>query len=464
MKRRGRFSSKAAGNAGKAFSRQSRQTVYVKGYNAGYERGKTAGYGDFEQPFDGTSIIIPTYNKKALLLQCLDSIGACTPFPYELIVVDDGSDDGTQEALRTRSGVRLAVHQSNKGFARAVNTGLMMAKGRTVLILNNDVVVAEHWLENMLACLESAPDIGAVGPVTNYIGGEQQIEVPYKDLRGMREFAAARNLKDPMKWRETDRLVGFCLLMKRDAVLQTGYFDEGFRVGNYEDDDWSVRLRLLGWRLFIAGDAFIHHLGSETMRSLDASHFERTNQENKDYFHEKWGRVHERIEQVNRMRKERGGSPLSGQGSPAEGCPVQVLVSSSAGHLYWLDRGMKYRIKGADQAGIAALHPSASAIRVSQRTLRTLPLGGEWGLEEASGAVSEAWRGDRPLGEGSVARLPDGRLYQLDRGAVRLIWSDYAAEAWGLTDRAKPITPEELAAYPEGWPVLPPIRYDSAVL
>lgn len=461
MKRSRRFSPKVIGNAGNAIPRQSRQALYEKGYKAGYEKGKTAGYDDFEQLFDGTSIIIPTYNKKDLLLQCLNSIEACTPFPYELIVVDDGSDDGTSEALRTRSSIRIAVHQRNMGFAGAVNTGLMMAKGRTVLILNNDVLVAEHWLDNMLDCLNSSPDIGAVGPVTNYIGGEQQIEVPYRDLGGMREFAASRNRKDPMKWRETDRLVGFCLLMRREALLQTGFFDEGFRVGNYEDDDWSVRLRLLGWRLFIAGDAFIHHLGSETMRTLDARHFARTNQENMDYFHQKWGRVHERIEQMERTRKERGGLPPAGQAPPAEGCPVQVLASSGEGHLYWLERGMKYRIKGAEKADITVLHPSAIATRLSQRTLRTLPLGGEWNLEEAVLAVSEAWRADRPLGEGAVVRLPDGRLYQIDRGEARFIWSDYAAEAWGLKDRARAASPEELAAYPEGWPVLPPIRYAS---
>lgn len=442
--------------------KRSRQTLFSQGYRAGFEKGKTAGYEDFEQPFDGTSIIIPTYNKKDLLLQCLDSIEANTPFPYELIVVDDGSNDGTPEVLQPRHRIRLAEHERNKGFACAVNTGLMMAKGKTVLILNNDVVVAEHWLENMLACLNSAPDIGAVGPVTNYIGGEQQIEVPYTDFAGMREFALIQNRKDPAKWKGTERLVGFCLLMKREAILQAGFFDEGFRIGNYEDDDWSVRLRLLGWRLVIAGDSFIHHLGSETMRNLDSGHFERANQENKDYFHLKWGQVHERLRHTEQKRTERGGQAYTDSPPRMEGCPVQILASSGAGHLYWLDQGMKYRIKEGGTADITAWHPSACTIRVSQQLLGGLPFGGEWGMEEASRVVSEAWRTDRPIREGSVIRHPDGRLFQIDHGAVRPIWSEYTAEAWGLKGRARTITTEELAAYPEGWPVLPPIRYNSA--
>lgn len=457
--------------------KSSGQTLFEKGYKAGYARGKTAGYEDFGQLFDGTSIIIPTYNKKDLLLQCLDSIEAHTPFPYELIVVDDGSDDGTPEALQRRRRIRVAVHERNRGFAGAVNTGLLMAKGKTVLILNNDVIVTEHWLENMLTCLHSSPDIGAVGPVTNYIGGEQQIETQYSDLTSMREFAASRNRPDQAKWKDTERLVGFCLLLRRDVVQKIGFFDEGFRVGNYEDDDWSVRLRLLGWRLVIAGDSFIHHLGSETMRSLDGRILERIEQENNAYFHLKWGQVHERLRQIERKRKERGGqapaastattastafTAFTDQAPRTEGCPVQVFVSSGSGHLYWIDRGMRYRIKNAKPADLHALHPSATTARLSRQTLGALPLGGEWEMPEAVRAWSEAWREDRPIAEGAVVRAPDGRLFQIDQGAARLIWSEYAAEAWGLNNRARAVTAEELAAYPEGWPVLPPVRYHSA--
>lgn len=443
--------------------KRSRQNLFDKGYRAGYEKGKMAGYSDFNQAFEGTSIIIPTYNKKELLLQCLDSIAANTPFPYELIVVDDGSNDGTAKALQARPGIRLAVHESNKGFSGAVNTGLMMAKGKTILILNNDVIVTERWLENMLACLHSSPDIGAVGPVTNYIGGEQQIEVPYRSLAGMRQFATERNQADQAKWRAVERLVGFCLLLRREAILKTGFFDEGFRVGNYEDDDYCVRLRLLGWRLVIAGDSFIHHLGSETMRGLDARLFEETGQANKDYFHLKWGQVHEAIRQMEEERKQRAGEGqvLTDQPPRIEGFPVQLLASSGTGHLYWINGGLKYRIKDTETIDAAARNISPPIVRTSHQLLRALPSGGELGMREVLQAWSETGRKDRPIGEGTVIRLPNGRLYQIDHGAARRIWSDYAAEAWGLRERARAITSGELAAYPEGWPILPPISYNS---
>lgn len=436
--------------------------LFDQGYQAGYEKGRAVGYVDFEQPFEGTSIIIPTFNKKELLLQCLDSIEAHTSFPYEVIVVDDASSDGTSEALRRRRKVRLAVHADNAGFAGSVNTGLMMAKGRTVLVLNNDVLVTENWLSNMLDCLNSGPDIGAVGPVTNYIGGEQQIDVPYRDIADMWEFAANHNRKDPQRWRRTDRLVGFCLLMKRETMMRTGYFDEGYRVGNYEDDDWMIRLRLQGMKLMIAGDAFIHHFGSETMKSLDHRDVSQISRANQDYFHLKWGNVHERLGQVEAQRGKEGAGPAVEIRS--EGCPVQVLASSGTGTLYWLQQGTRYRIKGADAASLAVQFPSLSAVRLSQRTLQGIPYGGEWELPEAVQAITKAMSPAERFGEGSVMKLPDGQLYQMDRGMARLFWTPYAAEVWGLADRARPVSPDEIAAIPEGPYVLPPIQLRSSLL
>lgn len=436
--------------------------LFDQGYQAGYEKGKKAGYGDFEQPFEGTSIIIPTFNKKSLLLQCLDSIEAHTSYPYEVIVVDDASSDGTSEALRHRRKVRLAVHAENAGFAGSVNTGLMMAKGRTILVLNNDVLVTENWLSNMLSCLNSEPDIGAVGPVTNYIGGEQQIEAPYRDIAEMWGFAAAHNRKDPQRWRRTDRLVGFCLLMKRETVIRTGYFDEGYRVGNYEDDDWMIRLRLQGLKLMIAGDAFIHHFGSETMKSLNHADVSQTSKANQDYFHQKWGNVHERLAQVEARRSE--GTPEPAGDNRSESYPVQVLASSGNGTLYWLELGNRYRIQGTDAASLARQFPSVSAIRLSQRALQRIPYGGEWELPEAVQAISRALSPEGRFGEGSVMELPDGRFYQMDRGKVRRFWTPYAARVWGLADRARPVSPEEIAAFPEGPYVLPPIHLRSSNL
>ncbi|GGA35804.1 glycosyltransferase family 2 protein [Paenibacillus physcomitrellae] len=447
--------------------------IFEEGWKAGYERGRQAGYDDFEQVFEGTSIIIPTFNQKEMLLQCLDRIEAFTPQPYEVIVVDDASADGTAEALRPYRKVRVAVHDGNKGFAGSINTGLMLAKGRTVLLLNNDVFVTERWLANMLDCLESSPDIGAVGPVTNYIGGEQQIDVPYQDLQDLDRFAEARNQTDRSKWRETERLVGFCLLMKRETAHQTGYLDEGYRLGNYEDDDWIIRLRLQGLKLMIAGDAFVHHFGSVTMKSLDTREYLETNEQNRQLFNRKWGSIHEYLARDSSRRSQAG---LQGCSS-YEGIPAKVVAESGTGHLYWLQDGMKFRISaGGAYDGLAYSGPK---VRVSQRDLRNLPYAGEWTLEQAEAVMSELAvppdpQVDQvaqaaplsstpetavsiPYKEGAVIELPEGGLFQIDRGTARPILTRYTVEIWGLERRIVRGSAEQLAAYPEGALVLPPV-------
>lgn len=418
---------------------------YAQGYRSGYERGREEGYEAFSRKFEGTSIIIPTYNQKELLLQCLDSIEAHTASPYEIIVVDDGSTDGTAQALSRRS-LRLAVHEVNGGFARAVNTGLRMAQGQTIVVLNNDTLVTRGWLSNMLACLKHGPDIGAVGPVTNYIGGEQLIEVPYKKLEDMWKFAAAYNVPDQARWRETDRLVGFCLLMSREVLEDTGYFDEGFRVGNFEDDDWGIRIRILGRRLMIAGDAFIHHFGSVSMKSLDEKKFFKVNEDNGSYFNRKWGNPHVLVDQL-----KDGGSRSSTQFYPKN-----IVLKSSQGNLYWLEDERRYLIKGnAVHSGIAA-----RAVRISQRDLKRFPLCGEIAAERVELRIHDLLNSRVQPGEvmkeGSVLRTEQGRIYQLAGGQIRPFVTVYAAQAWRLHDLVKDVDSGIVAEYPEGFPILAP--------
>ncbi len=96
--------------------------------------------------FGLTSIVIVTYNEIGFTRQCLDSIRLLTDEPYEIIVVDNGSTDGTVEYLRAMGDVRLIENDSNRGFPAAANQGMAVAAGKQVLLLNNDVVVTTGWL------------------------------------------------------------------------------------------------------------------------------------------------------------------------------------------------------------------------------------------------------------------------------------------------------------------------------
>ena len=139
--------------------------------------------------FGMTSIVIVTHNQLEYTRQCLDSINRLTDEAYELIVVDNGSSDGTVEYLRSLADVRLIVNDANRGFPAAANQGMAVATGRQILLLNNDVVVTTGWLFRLLRALHGDPAIGLVGPCSNFVSGPQQVETRYDSLADLDGFA-----------------------------------------------------------------------------------------------------------------------------------------------------------------------------------------------------------------------------------------------------------------------------------
>src|SRR5690606_10075257 len=216
-----------------------------------------------------TSIVIPSYNGLHLLGHCIAEIRRFTDRPFELIVADDGSTDGTAEFCR-RENIPFVSLPRNRGFPCAANAGLKMASGDTVVLMNNDIIVSRRWLDNMLACLYSAEDIGIVGPLANYASGSQHHPLGYADLTGFHEMTREANRPDPGKWRTVQRLVGMCMVMKRELIDRVGLLDERYAPGHYEDDDLCYRARLHGFRLMVAGDTYVHHHDRASFRQLPA--------------------------------------------------------------------------------------------------------------------------------------------------------------------------------------------------
>lgn len=234
------------------------------------------------------SIIILAWNEVAYTRMCIESVQAHTSQPYELILVDNGSIDGTPDYLATVHGAQVIRNEENLGFPKGVNQGIQAASGDYVLLLNNDTLVTEGWLDRLTACAESADDVGMVGPYSNYVVGDQLLKVPYTETSQLPAFAARLAWRNRGRAVETMRLIGFCLLIKRSALERVGLLDEAFGIGTFEDDDLSMRMRMAGYRLLIAEDAFVHHFGSRTFigqgvdtEGLLEGNFER--------FRTKWG-------------------------------------------------------------------------------------------------------------------------------------------------------------------------------
>ncbi|QYR23022.1 glycosyltransferase family 2 protein [Paenibacillus sp. sptzw28] len=237
-----------------------------------------------------TSIIIPTHNGLGLVQQTVDSIRRFTDeqkTPYELIIVDNRSTDGTCEwCIRER--IPFISLPYNTGFPAACNKGLRMASGDNLLLLNNDVIVSHGWLDGLLQSLYSSDEVGMVGPVTNYASGRQQVQYPFDSMDEFHRVAKELRNQPELLAEPILRLVGFCMLFKRDLYERIGELDEGFSPGHYEDDDYCLRARMNGFILLMCRSVFVHHLGSASFNRSDPSALQQLVECNRQRFMGKW--------------------------------------------------------------------------------------------------------------------------------------------------------------------------------
>lgn len=236
-----------------------------------------------------TSIIIWTYNQLYYLQQCIASIRLYTASStVEIIVIDDHSTDGTNEWLGKQPDILRIYNEEPKGYPAGCNQGLQLASGDNLLLLDNDVVVTQGWLDNLLHCLYSNEQIGAVAPVTNNSAYYQSVAVTYQNLQEMQAFARNYNRPNSQLWEERIKLVGCCMLIKRAAVEAAGELDENMEPGYLAEEDYSFRIRFCGYKLLFCRDTFIHHAGAEHFTNRPGGHYELLNQ-NLEKFGAKWG-------------------------------------------------------------------------------------------------------------------------------------------------------------------------------
>ena len=251
--------------------------------------------GEVQRSFPLASVVVVTFNNLPLTQACLASVLERTEWPaFEVIVVDNGSTDGTPAYLRglaeADERVRVILNPDNRGFAAANNQGLGQARGDYLVLLNNDTVVVRAWLAGLIRHLASHPEWGIIGPVTNWIGNEAQIPVGYGTLDELPGWAARHCRDNDGKHFSIAVLAMFCLAMRRDTFERVGELDERFGVGMFEDDDYACRVREAGLEVVCVEDVFVHHEGKATFRRMEDTAYQRLFAENRQKFEEKWGR------------------------------------------------------------------------------------------------------------------------------------------------------------------------------
>jgi GT2 family glycosyltransferase/SAM-dependent methyltransferase len=246
-------------------------------------------------PPDGprVSILILTWNNLLLNQICLRSIYANTTDPdYEVVVVDNGSSDGTPAWLRalanSHKNLRLILNAENRGFAAANNQAAREAGGEYLIFLNNDTVVPAGWVDGLAAHLQD-PSIGLVGPVTNATGNEARIATEYAAPAEMEAFAAARAAAMRGQAFDIRMLAFYCVMARKAEFTALGGLDERFGVGMFEDEDLALRFKAAGLRVVCAENVFIHHFWRQSFNKLADARYQELFEENKVKFEEKWG-------------------------------------------------------------------------------------------------------------------------------------------------------------------------------
>ena len=236
------------------------------------------------------SIVILGFNQVEYTKKCIESIRKHTRQKYELIIIDNGSRDGTEAYFRSIPNAKVIINRENLGVAKGWNQGMRLAEGEYILILNNDIIVGPNWLENMVRLAESDPTIGLVGPRSNYIAGPQVVSnVSYKVEGEIQDFIRKWQGDHDLSAAEFGFIKGFCHLIPRRVFTKVGFYDERFGKGNFEDDDYCMRVHHHGFRAVFASDSFIHHYGSVSFKQ-DSVDWQALMIENQKKYVDKWAK------------------------------------------------------------------------------------------------------------------------------------------------------------------------------
>lgn len=234
------------------------------------------------------SVVLLALNQLEYTRKCLESIKTHCRQSLELILVNNGSTDGTLEYFQSIPGAIVIHNEKNLGVAAGWNQGMARASGEYILILNNDTIVGPNCIENMVRCAENHPEAGMVVPRSNKIAGPQMVEgFHYNSESEIPALAAKIQQQNELSCWEFPRLKGFCMLVPRHVVRQVGNFDERFGYGNFEDDDYSCRVRYSGYTLLVADDSFLFHFGSVSFKDSGID-WNKQMIDNMDKFNRKW--------------------------------------------------------------------------------------------------------------------------------------------------------------------------------
>lgn len=215
---------------------------------------------------DRVSIVIPVCGALSYLVKCFNSLTKFTQ-NYELIIIDNGSDNKTKAYLNDKwvqFGFKLIENEENKGFSYACNQGIKASTCNYVCFLNSDTVLTPNWLGKLMKGFNQQ-NAGIVGPSTCYTAGEQCLGHLMENRFKMDDNEIiAMSLSLWEEYKETE-IYGWCYLVKREVIDKIGGFDyKTFGIGNGEENDFNYRAELAGYKMYWVKSSYVHHYGHKS--------------------------------------------------------------------------------------------------------------------------------------------------------------------------------------------------------
>jgi len=241
------------------------------------------------------SIIILAYNNLDFSRACIESVLKHTHYPdLEIIIVDNGSSDGSikyfQKVSDQNPSIKIVRNEENLGFSGGNNSGIKVASGEIVVLLNNDTYVAPGWLYAMVSKMKGSSALDIAGPVTNNIGNEAKVDIVYDCMESMIDAGTNYTWRHAGEVLMVENLAFFCVAISRKVIENVGLLDESFSGGFFEDDDYCRRAVDAGFKLAIIEDSFVHHHLSASFDLLGAERKQEIFDSNRAIYEKKWGR------------------------------------------------------------------------------------------------------------------------------------------------------------------------------
>ncbi|SHH85107.1 glycosyltransferase family 2 protein, partial [Cognatishimia maritima] len=234
-------------------------------------------------------IVVPVYNALDDVQACLKSLAdARNGYPLRALVINDGSDTATTQWLREACaalGTPMATfdlieHPENRGYTKAVNTGLKASNAPYVVTLNSDTIVTDYWLDGLIRCMRSDPQIGVVGPLSNAASWQNVPDLFGEDgkfaINALPGGVTPNDMADLVRrvskksYPRSPFVNGFCFMIRQDVLAAVGYMDEiAFPIGYGEENDFCVRVQDAGFSLAFADDTYVFHAKSKSFGSAN---------------------------------------------------------------------------------------------------------------------------------------------------------------------------------------------------